>query len=208
MPWTGFASCLVDEFSSIYCFNLRGNQRTAGELSRREGGKIFGSGSRAGIALSFLVKKKDAEGECQIRYYDIGDYLDRKQKLETIKGFRSIGNMEDRFRPIIPNAHHDWINQRSEAFLNCLPLGDKDTKRNKGTVPSVFTLYSRGVATSRDAWAYNFSKVNLAENMQKTIAFYNSEVERYQQACEGKKDDEKPDVKEFINYDSTQNSLG
>ena len=60
---------------------------------------------------------------CQIRYHDIGDYLDRKQKLDTIKGFGSIGNMEDRFRPIIPNAHHDWINQRSEAFLNYLPSG-------------------------------------------------------------------------------------
>ena len=200
----GFRRCLAEEFSNIYCFNLRGNQRTAGELSRREGGKIFGSGSRAGIALSFLVKKKDAEGECQIRYYDIGDYLDRKQKLETIKGFRSIQNMEDRFRPIIPNAHHDWINQRSETFLNYLPLGDKDTNRNKGTVPSVFTLYSRGVATSRDAWAYNFSKETLAENMQKNIAFYNSEVGRYQQACNEKKDSEKPVVNEFINYDSTR----
>ena len=200
----GFRKCLAEEFSSIYCFNLRGNQRTAGELSRREGGKIFGSGSRAGIALSFLVKKKDAEGECQIRYYDIGDYLDRKQKLETIKGFRSIGNMEDRFRPIIPNVHHDWINQRSEAFLNCLPLGEKDNKRNKGTVPSVFTLYSSGVKTHRDAWAYNFSKGNLAENMEKTITFYNSEIERYQEAYKEISDDEKPDVNGFINYDSAR----
>ena len=153
----------------------------------------------------FLSRKRDAEGECQIRYHDIGDYLDRKQKLDTIRGFGSIRNMEDRFRPIIPNVHHDWINQRSEAFLNCLPLGEKDNKRNKGTVPSVFTLYSRGVATThRDAWAYNFSKGNLAENMQKTIEFYNSEVTRYQQTCEGKSKDEKPDVSEFINFDSTQ----
>ncbi|MFM6075729.1 MAG: Eco57I restriction-modification methylase domain-containing protein, partial [Dolichospermum sp.] len=27
----GFRKCLVDEFTSIYCFNLRGNQRTSGE---------------------------------------------------------------------------------------------------------------------------------------------------------------------------------
>ena len=57
--------------------------------------------------------------------------------------------MEDRFRPIIPNAHHDWINQRNETFLNYLTLGDKDIKRNKGTVSSVFTLYSSGVKTNR-----------------------------------------------------------
>ena len=54
----GFRRCLAEEFDRIYCFNLRGNQRTSGELSRREGGKIFGSGSRAGITLTFLVKKK------------------------------------------------------------------------------------------------------------------------------------------------------
>ena len=200
----GLRRCLAEEFSSIYCFNLRGNQRTSGELSRREGGKIFGSGSRAGIAVTFLVKKKNAQGECQIRYHDIGDSLDRKQKLDTISDFGSIGNMAGLWRDISPNKYHDWINQRNETFLNYLPLGDKDTKRNKGTVSSVFTLYSRGVATSRDAWAYNFSKAVLEENMQRTIAFYNSEVERYRHACEGKSDDNKPIVGDFLNYDSTQ----
>ena len=43
----GFRKCLEDEYSSVYVFNLRGNQRTSGELSRKEGGKIFGSGSRS-----------------------------------------------------------------------------------------------------------------------------------------------------------------
>jgi predicted helicase len=53
----GFRKCLEKEFSSIYVFNLRGNQRTSGELSRKEGGKIFGSGSRTPIAINLLVKK-------------------------------------------------------------------------------------------------------------------------------------------------------
>jgi predicted helicase len=54
----GFRQCLEQEFSAIYVFNLRGNQRTSGELSRKEGGKIFGSGSRTPIAITLLVKKK------------------------------------------------------------------------------------------------------------------------------------------------------
>jgi Predicted helicase len=53
----GFRDCLEREFSKIYVFNLRGNQRTSGELSRREGGKIFGSGSRTPIAITLLVRK-------------------------------------------------------------------------------------------------------------------------------------------------------
>ena len=42
----GMRKCLVDEYAKMWVFNLRGNQRTSGDLSRREGGKIFGSGSR------------------------------------------------------------------------------------------------------------------------------------------------------------------
>ena len=53
----GMRKSLEQEFSSIYVFNLRGNQRTSGELSRKEGGKIFGSGSRTPIAITILVKK-------------------------------------------------------------------------------------------------------------------------------------------------------
>ena len=200
MAMDGFRRCLREEFDCIYCFNLRGNQRTAGEMSRREGGKIFGSGSRASITITFLVKKKDAGGTCQIRYHDIGDYLDRKQKLEIIRNFGGIGDMEKFWRNITPNKHHDWINQRSDAFLNYLPLGDKSNKRNKGTVSSVFNLYSLGVATGRDFLVYNFSKSTLPENMQKSITSYNNEVGRYLKACDGKSNDEKPDVADFINF--------
>ena len=53
----GFRKAIAEEFHSIYCFNLRGDQRTSGEKSRQEGGKIFGSGSRAGVAILLLVKK-------------------------------------------------------------------------------------------------------------------------------------------------------
>ena len=42
----GMRKCMAEEFDKIYVYNLRGNQRTSGELSRKEGGKIFGSGSR------------------------------------------------------------------------------------------------------------------------------------------------------------------
>lgn len=47
----------VEGIEQIYVFNLRGNQRTSGELSCKEGGKIFGSGSRTSIAITILVKK-------------------------------------------------------------------------------------------------------------------------------------------------------
>ena len=204
----GFRRCLGAEFDRIYCFNLRGNQRTAGDVSRREGGKIFGSGSRAGITLTFLVKKKSAgRRTCQIRYHDIGDYLKREEKLEKIRTFQSILNPDCPipWRTITPNRHHDWISSRNEVFLNYLPLGDdKNKKGQQPNMPSIFTAYSRGVGTSRDLWAYHFSKDILAKNMQKTIAFYNGEVERYRQACQKKDKEDRPQVADFIQYDVTR----
>src|SRR5690606_28212941 len=59
----GFRKSLEKEFDSIYVFNLRGNQRTSGELSRKEGGKIFGSGSRTPISITLLVKNPQSKKE-------------------------------------------------------------------------------------------------------------------------------------------------
>ena len=56
---------LENEFDLIYVFNLRGNQRTSGELSRKEGGKIFGSGSRTPISITLLIKTQIKKGKKQ-----------------------------------------------------------------------------------------------------------------------------------------------
>ena len=53
----GFRKAVVDEFDAVYCYNLRGDARTSGEARRKEGDNTFGSSSRAGVAILFLVKK-------------------------------------------------------------------------------------------------------------------------------------------------------
>ena len=85
---SGVRKCLVDEFSSIYVLHLRGNQRTKGEISRKEGGKVFGSGSRAPVAITLLVRNPEREG-CRIWFHDIGDYLKREEKIGTHLGLWS-----------------------------------------------------------------------------------------------------------------------
>jgi predicted helicase len=117
----GFRKCIEEEFSGIYVFNLRGNQRTSGDLSRREGGKIFGSGSRTPVTITILVKNPQREkSKAEINYYDIGDYLTRENKLEIIKDFKDIENIK--FKKITPNEHGDWINKRSNEFEEHTPL--------------------------------------------------------------------------------------
>lgn len=91
---SGMRKCLLDEFTSIYIFNLRGNQRTSGEQSKKEGGKIFGGGSRTPVTITCLIKNANKENDNYIHYYDIGDYLSREQKLNIIKDFSSIKNID------------------------------------------------------------------------------------------------------------------
>ena len=175
----GLRQCLVEEFSKIYVFHLRGNQRTQGELSRKEGGKIFGSGSRAPIAMSLLVKNPNANQHGQIHFHDIGDYLSTEDKLKQISEFASIAGLRaaGAWHPVIPDEHHDWLKQRNESFSDFIIIGDKS-----GGAEKIFDNFSLGVATNRDAWCFNSSKSALSANVKRMIAFYNGEVDRFSKA--------------------------
>ena len=160
---SGVRACLAEEFSSVYVLNLRGNQRTQGEVSRREGGKVFGSGSRAPVAITILVKNPNAAHEgCSIQYRDIGDYLTREEKLEALSEAVSIKGISD-WQTITPNEDYDWIGQRSEAFAQFYPLGSENAKAGR-TDDAMFGLYSLGLVTNRDAYIYNFSRDTCAAN--------------------------------------------
>jgi len=171
----GFRKSLENEFAKIYVFNLRGNQRTSGELSRKEGGKIFGSGSRTPVSITILVKKTHSKEKAEILYHDIGDYLNREEKLSIIKKFKSIKNLDFSLERIKPNTHGDWINHRNDIFSTFIPI--EPTKKYNVSEKSWFILNVIGVATNRDNWVYNFSKIQLENNMQNMIAFYNQERE-------------------------------
>lgn len=105
----GFRKCVAKEFSHLYVLNLRGNQRTSGEVSKKEGGKIFDSGSRVTIAIIFFVKDKSAPDNT-IFYYEVEDYLTREAKLNLLAGFENLDLVP--FSEITPNAKGDWINPK------------------------------------------------------------------------------------------------
>ena len=168
---SGVRACLAEEFSSIYVLNLRGNQRTQGERSRQEGGKVFGQGSRAPVAITILVRNPEASHDgCRILYRDIGDYLRREEKLAVLREAGSIAGIED-WQTITPDRHHDWIGQRSEEFQKLYPVGSKAAKAGR-TDEAVFTLYSNGYKTGKDAYLYNFSRDACTKNARKMVDDY------------------------------------
>lgn len=199
----GLRLCLAEEFASIHVFHLRGNQRTSGERSRREGGKIFGSGSRTPVAIVLLVKNPTNKESGQIFFHDIGDYLTREEKLAITARFGSIGGITkaDRWQQICPDEHGDWLAQRDAAFDAFLPMGGK---KDKLSTP-VFYNYSGGVATGRDAWGYNGSREALTKNMRAMIEYYNAELARFNAAypdADRKTRDQA--VENFIDNDPTK----
>ena len=170
----GFRNRLVSEFDAIHVYNLRGNQRTSGEQSRREAGKIFGSGSRAGVAILLLLKlpNTNSTGDATIQYRDIGDYLLREQKLEIIS---DSSLADDQWTQISPNEHGDWINQRSDRFLSLRPLAN--TRGQPAGDTPIFNLASQGVKTNRDAWVIGSSESKLRERIGEAVEFYNDQVD-------------------------------
>lgn len=169
----GFRKCLQKEFSTIYVLNLRGNQRTSGELSRKEGGKIFGSGSRTPISITFLVKNPNHSGKATIYYHDIGDYLKREDKLKMLTDFRSIKTNKFEWVKLNPDENGDWLNHRNNNFNNLISI-EPDKKFNV-KAESVFVINGPAIASGRDPWSYNYSTLLLKNSMSNMIDFFNDQ---------------------------------
>jgi len=196
----GLRKCLVDEFSSLYVFHLRGNQRTSGETSRKEGGKIFGSGSRAPIAISLLVKNPEAKAHGQIHFHDIGDYLSREEKLEKIVSYASVAGIPS-WQHVIPDEHGDWLKQRDDSFGQFIVLGAKDDTGSE----VLFENYSRGLETGRDAWVINSSVSKVKLNVVSMLDFYNAEIQRVGAASlQGSKKERIDQVRPLLSSDATR----
>lgn len=170
----GMRKCLEDEFTSIYVFNLRGNQRTSGELSHKEGGKIFGSGSRTPIAITFLVKNPAKSGKAVIRYHDVGDYLSRDEKLKKVREFKSIRNID--WQIIEPTEKYDWINKRDGLFDSLIPIDP--VKKFDRLAMSFFSIGCYGLTTARDSFNYNFSLGTLESIIKDELLFYDSQLHK------------------------------
>jgi len=201
----GFRKTLLHEFDHLYVYNLRGNQRTAGEQSRREGGKVFGSGSRATVAVLLAIKQPGPSTNTpgELHYRDIGDYLDRETKLRILQGHidseRTLDDVD--WRSVTSNPEGDWINQRSHAFAAMKPLNDPASN------DSLFAFRSSGLKTNRDAWNWNASEKTLEANAARLVAAYDAELNRFTAAHPlgtGTSQERTALAREFVDLDPTR----
>ena len=192
----GMRKCLMDEFTSIYVLNLRGNLNK-GEHRRQEGGNVFGV--KVSSVITLLVKNPMRKG-CRIFYHDIGDYLSRGEKLEKVNELGGIRGIKGKWTEVIPDAYHDWLNQRDAGFEKFMLLGEKKGRSND----VIFKNYSQGVKTNRDAWCYNFSEIALLSNISAMIRLYESERQRLQGQNSMGGRPTQAEVTSFVNNDSTK----
>ena len=148
-------------------------------VAKRPAKKVVKSLAKLAVRLlsSSLFVKNPAKrrGKADIQYHDIGDYLNRDAKLDIINKAGDITGLD--WQIITPNEEGDWLNQRNPHFETFIELGNDEVKRGKSITPqTIFHSFSRGVATSRDAWVYNFGRDEVANNMERMIAHYNDQL--------------------------------
>ena len=147
----GMRKCMSEEFNSIYIYHLKGNQRTSGERSRQEGGKVFGEGSRSPVAIVFLVKNPESKEFGKIYFHAVDDYLTREEKLQTLTRDQSIASVRSSL--IVSDEHGDWFNLREGSFSKYLPMFQANSTNHV-----LFKKKLVGVSTNRDAWVWGSSK--------------------------------------------------
>ena len=155
----GFRKVVAQEFNELWAIDLKGNARTSGERRRREAGNIFDDKIRVGVAVYFLVRKKDDEG-FRVFYNSVEDYARSPEKVAFLKD-KALTTFD--FEQVTPDSNNNWLNQSTSDFEKLLPLADRQTKfaKRPNDKQAIFGLFTSGVKTDRDEWVFDFDIGNL-----------------------------------------------
>ena len=202
MTFDGMRKHLTDDFDAIYILDLGGNARKGLKASDAN---VFGI--RVGVSINLFVKTGRAMNHptsrgrgilapMRIFYYHTDDLWNKKQKFDFLNERGHIGNVD--WQTIQPDTRHTWLTEGLHAeFDTFIPMGTREARATRGEmVEVIFKTYSLGISTNRDAWACNFNRNTLTENMSRTIETYNVEVDRWR-----RRENRAVNVDNFVVYD-------
>ena len=172
----GFRRLVAQEFTSLYVLDLGSDVRRNPKISGTTH-NVFGI--QTGVAIGFFVRNKADTGAIAIHYASRDD--DESAK-DTLRYLRNAHLADIPFELIAPDAKSNWLNQSESDFESLLPVATRETKRAKSQVEenALFGLYSNGIKTNRDDWAYDFDEHHLANKARHFVAVYNRELDRFQ----------------------------
>ena len=177
VAFDGMRKHLADDFDAIYILDLGGNVKKNPKLSGTTH-NVFGI--QVGVSINFFIKGHgSANSQADIFYTRVDEFWRKEDKYRYLDSKEHYRNIE--WDSITPDRRYTWLTEGLHAeFETFSPMGTKKAKAARvEAVDVIFKDYSRGVATSRDAWAYNFNRNTLSENMTGMIATYNAEVDRW-----------------------------
>ena len=195
VAFDGMRKHLAEDFDAIYVLDLGGNARKGLKVSDAN---VFGI--RVGVSVNFLVKtKQNQSNSTRIHYHRIDELGNKKQKFDFLDENQNISAIE--WTTIQPDGRYTWLTEGLHSeFETFVPIGSKEAKAANGDERGViFKIFSNGVKTNRDAWACNFSRNALTENMRKMIDTYNTQVLKWQH-----REDRDVEVDDVVVYDDTE----
>ncbi len=195
IAFDGMRKHLADDFDAIYILDLGGNARKGLKVSNAN---VFGI--RVGVSINLFVKNRQNSSEIPRLFYSQIDELWRAQeKLDYLTKQQHIDSIP--WDTIQPDRQYTWLTEGLHAeFDTFIPIGTKKAKGQKNEAENVvFKTYSNGVKTNRDAWVYNFNRNALAENVQRMIDTYSTEVDRWT-----RRENQQESVSDFVVYDDTK----
>ena len=194
VAFDGMRKHIVDDFDAIYILDLGGNVKKNPKLSGTTH-NVFGI--QVGVSINFFVKRRDnASAHTEIFYARVDEFWRKEDKYRYLDSKEHYRSAE--WQPMTPDRRYTWLTEGLHAeFETFVPMGTREVKRTKGRAMDViFKIYSLGVNTNRDAWAYNFNRNALTGNMSRLIETYNAEVDRWI-----RRENREVNVDDFVVYD-------
>ena len=190
----GVRKNLLQDFTSIYHVDLHGNVRENPKLSGTTH-NVFGI--QVGVGVTVAVRKGQHVDRV-LRYHRVPEDWRKEEKLSWLTKKQNVAGIE--WRTLQPDENHTWIlPPHADEFRALLPIGSRETKANKQRdEEALFKTFSIGVNTNRDAWVYCFDKKQLADQVQRSIETYNSEIDRWKRAKRPK------DIDSFVINDESK----
>jgi len=192
----GMRKHLDSDFDAIYVLDCGGSVHENPKLSGTTH-NVFGI--KNGVSINLFVKREESTGDCEIHYHRMGEFLRKEERYEVLDEAGSWRGID--WEMLEPDEKHRWlVDPRTKEFESFLPLGSKKAKKaDQGEADTIFKTYSRGLATSKDAYVYDFDREALKQRMRSMVDVYNTEVKRWAQLSEDEQ--EETDVREFLRSD-------
>lgn len=179
IAFDGMRACLEKEFDAIYVLDLGGNVRQNPKLSGTTH-NVFGI--QVGVSINILIRNAGALDQkvAQIRYFAVEGDWRKEQKYAFLEQVEDRSGID--WQPVLPDSKHSWLTAGLDPkFDRFTLLGSKHSE------DALFEIYSNGVLTARDAWAYGWTQEAVEKKIGTIISEYNSALDRWEASNKSRK---------------------